>query len=290
MTKRNLIITAVILILGVLFGGYSYDITGTPFPTAELFDGNPTIRFVDVGQGDCTLITYKGDSVLIDAGPVSAGESAAAYVKTYAPIVDYFIITHPHEDHMGGAAEILENIDVENIIMPDKEVDTKFYENAMSIVEEKAINIIYAEPCMTFDTGNIRITIIDSMLDSGADDNLNNISIVARIDVGSTSIMTVGDAEAEEEMQILQNYAVEGGLYDPSILDCDILKVGHHGSRTSTTPEFFEMISPDICVISCGQGNSYGHPHQETLDLLTEYGVEIYRTDESGTVVLRGES
>lgn len=289
LTWKEIILALIIFLLGVLFGEEVVDPGGESILTAGLVDGKPAMHFVDVGQGDCTLITYNGDAVLIDAGPVSAGDTAAEYVKSQVDALDYFIITHPHEDHMGGAADILENIEVENIIMPDVEVDTKFYTNTMNIIAEKNINVIYSEAHAVYDTGNIKITVIDSILPD--DDNLNNDSIVARIDVGSTSIMTTGDAEVEVEMQIVENYTtiVGSSLYDASILDCDILKVGHHGSTTSTTSEFLDLVTPSVGVISCGKDNSYGHPHQETLDLFEEYGVEIYRTDLSGTVVLSGE-
>ena len=123
------------------------------------------------------------------------------------------------------------------------------------------------------------------------DDNLNNVSIVTRIDAGSTSVMLSGDAEVEAEMQIVENYTSIAGsaLYDRSILDCDVFKAGHHGSTTSNTSEFLDLVTPGTVVISCGAGNSYGHPHQETLELFADYGFEVHRTDLSGTVVLSGE-
>ncbi len=288
LTWKEIIIALIIFILGILFGDQVTQQNGGSVLTGGLIDGKPAMHFVDVGQGDCTLITYNGDSVLIDAGPVSAGDTAAEYVKSYVDVIDYFIITHPHEDHMGGAADILENIEVANIIMPEAEADTKFYQNAMDLIAEKDINVIYSEPHAVYDTGNIKITIIDSLLVD--EDNLNNLSIVARIDVGSTSIMTTGDAEVEAEMQIVENYSIPGSeYYDPSVLDCDLLKVGHHGSTTSTTSEFLDLVTPSVGVISCGVDNSYGHPHEEVLELFEEYGVEIHRTDLSGTVVLSGE-
>lgn len=284
--KRITLSGIILIVLSVLFGGVSFLRTGTPLPTAELFDGKPTIRFIDVGQGDCTLITYKGDSVLIDAGPASSGSNTAAYVYSYAPIVDYFIITHPHEDHMGGAADILENVYVKNMILNDETSDNRFYTAAMEAAYERGVNLIYVEPDEpeVFTIGDIKITLLDSGLDDESEnEDFNNISLVVRVDVGSTSIMTVGDAESPVESELLQNYAGD------SILDCDILKVGHHGSSTSTTEEFLEAVSPEICVISCGENNSYGHPHRETMELLNEYGAEIHRTDKEGTVILRGE-
>ena len=288
-TVLEVILALIIFVLGILFGDEVIPSTENTAVTGGLADGKPAMHFVDVGQGDCTLITYNGDAVLIDAGPVSAGDAAAEYVKSYVDAIDYFIITHPHEDHMGGAADILDNIHVENIIMPEVEVDTRFYRNTMSRVEEQKINVIYSEAHAVYDTGNIRITVIDSFIPD--DDNLNNVSMVTRIDAGSTSIMLSGDAEVEVEMQIVENYTSIAGsaLYDRSILDCDIFKAAHHGSTTSNTSEFLDLVTPGTVVISCGTGNSYGHPHQETLDLFADYGFQVYRTDHSGTVVLSGE-
>jgi len=289
LTLTEIILALIIFVLGLLFGDRVTGPTENTATTGGLVDGKPAMHFVDVGQGDCTLITYNGDAVLIDAGPVSAGETAAEYVKGYVDEIDYFIITHPHEDHMGGAADILDNIEVKNIIMPEQEADTRFYKNTMERVDAQNINVIYSEAHAVYDTGNIKITIIDSVIPD--DDNLNNISIVTRIDVGSTSVMLSGDAEVEAEMQIVENYTSITGssLYDASILDCDVFKAGHHGSTTSNTSEFLDLVTPGTVVISCGADNSYGHPHQETLDLFADYGFEVYRTDLSGTVVLSGE-
>ncbi len=289
LTLTEIILALIIFILGLIFGDQVTGPTENTATTGGLVDGKPAMHFVDVGQGDCTLITYNGDAVLIDAGPVSAGDSAAEYVMSQVDAIDYFIITHPHEDHMGGAADILENIKVKNVIMPDHGVETKFYQNAMKQIADHKVNVIYSEAHAVYDTGNIKITIIDSVIPD--EENLNNISIIARIDVGSTSIMTTGDAEVEEEMQVVENYTsiLGSSLYDPAILDCDILKVGHHGSTTSSTSEFLDLVTPGVAVISCGVDNSYGHPHQETLDLFADYGFEVYRTDLSGTIVLSGE-
>ena len=289
LTLTEIILALIIFILGLIFGDQVTGPTENTATTGGLVDGKPAMHFVDVGQGDCTLITYNGDAVLIDAGPVSAGDSAAEYVMNQVDAIDYFIITHPHEDHMGGAADILENIKVKNVIMPDQEVETKFYQNAMKQIADHKVNVIYSEAHAVYDTGNIKITIIDSVIPD--EENLNNISIIARIDVGSTSIMTTGDAEVEEEMQVVENYTsiLGSSLYDPAILDCDILQVGHHGSSTSSTSEFLDLVTPGVAVISCGVDNSYGHPHQETLDLFADYGFEVYRTDLSGTIVLSGE-
>lgn len=281
--KRAVPLTALILLCAAVlaYGFFAYTRTGTIVPTAELFDGKPTIRFIDVGQGDCTLITYKGDSVLIDAGTRSNGEETADYVKLYAPSVDYFIITHPHEDHMGGAAAILESVDVKNFVILDTAVKEQFYSNAIKAAKQAKTNIIRLSDGEEFDTpaDAIHIEILDAF--ELEYDDYNNASMITKVTVGSTAVLITGDAEREKEAYMLWT--------EPESLDADILKVGHHGSNTSTTDKFLEAVSPEICVISCGRNNSYGHPSSQVVQRIKDYGARVYRTDRQGTVVLRGE-
>lgn len=274
-----IVLVCIILLLIAAYCIVSYIKTGTFYPTPELLDGKPAMRFIDVGQGDSTLVTYKGDSVLIDAGPVSSGEVTAEYVRTYAPTLDYLIVTHPHEDHMGGVQYVLESVNVENLVINDVAVDEVFYTEALKNADKYGTNVIILDDGATFDAGEIHITIIDTF-DLEYDD-LNDSSMITRVDVGDTSILFSGDAERHEE-----KYAL---FVEETLLDCDILHVGHHGSKSSTCQEFLEAVSPEICVISCGRDNSYGHPTREVLDRIRAYGAEIYRTDRSGTVVLFGE-
>lgn len=263
----------------IVYSVFAYEKTGTVIPTAELIDGLPTIRFIDVGQGDCALVTYKGEAVLVDAGPGSSSESASEYIRMYSPTIDYFIITHPHEDHMGGAAEIIERTYVDKLVMSTLVSDEEFYQNTLDAAEKYGTDIVYLTDEAVFDTGNIKITVFD-LFDFYSDD-FNNSSLFVKIEVEDTTLLITGDAETEEEA-----YAVEL-LGDE--LDCDILKTGHHGSRTSTSAELLDAVTPEIAVVSCGRNNSYGHPNAEVLDRLNDYGIELYRTDYEGTVILRGE-
>ena len=281
--KRGLVITAFILVFAALiaYGVVAYSRTGTIIPTAELFDGRPTIRFVDVGQGDCTLVTYRGDSVLIDAGPRSNGEIAADYVRMYAPTIDYMVITHPHEDHIGGAVDIMKRTKVKNLVLPDIEVGEEFYRNTIALAEKRGVNIIRLNEEQSFDTdgGAIHIDVLDAF---GLEyDDLNDASLITKVKVGSTAVLFTGDAEHEEEAVLLWRV--------PDQLDCDILQVGHHGSSTSTDEDFLAACSPEKCVISCGKNNSYGHPSAEVLQRIKDFGAEVFRTDRKGTVVLRGQ-
>lgn len=275
---RIIIISMLALALG-LFSFISYKYTGSFVPTTELFDGQPTIRFIDVGQGDCTLVTYKGDSVMIDCGTTSDGGRAAKNASVYAPELDYLIITHPHDDHMGGAEEVLSSVTVKNLVISDISVENEFYTQALETAEARGTNVITLTDAYSFTAGEIGVEILDSF--DFVYEDINDASLVCRITVGETTLLVTGDAEDGEERWLMANSA--------PLLDCDILKVGHHGSRYSTSDDFLAAVSPEVCVISAGRGNSYGHPTNEVLDRIENYGAEVRRTDEEGTVTIRGE-
>lgn len=275
----TLFLAAVLFTVG-LFCYCAYRFTGTVLPTAELFDGQPTIRFVDVGQGDCTLVTFKGDSVMIDCGTVSSGAAAAENARMYAPVIDYLVITHPHEDHMGGAADVLSTVKVKNLVMSDITVQDGFYTEAVETAQRRGTNIIYLSATASFEVGEITVDILDAFDFEYTD--INDASLVCRVTVAETTLLVTGDAEEGEESYLLENCR--------EMLDCDILKVGHHGSRSSTTEEFLAAVSPETCVISVGRGNSYGHPTNEVLDRIEKSGAELHRTDLEGQVIVRGKS
>lgn len=277
----SLFLIAVVFTVGIFcYCAYSY--TGTILPTAELFDGQPTIRFVDVGQGDCTLVTYKGDSVMIDCGSEASDSTAAQYAYMYTPVLDYLIITHPHEDHMGGAAKVLSTVKVKNLVLSDVSVEEDFYTDALTAAERQGTHIFYLNDAASFEVGDITVEILDAFDFEYTD--LNDSSLMCRVTVGETTLLVTGDAEDGEERWLMANS--DSAL----LLDCDILKVGHHGSRYSTSADFLDAVSPEMCVISVGRGNSYGHPTNDVLDRIETYGAELYRTDKEGTVSIRGEA
>lgn len=268
-------LTALFSALFAFFGSWSYGQTGKIIPRRELLTGTASIHFIDVGQGDATLILTGDAAVLIDTGPRSSAGTLTEYVRTYAGRLDYLILTHPHEDHVGGADDILETIPTGRILMPL--VENSYTESLLHTAEEKNIPVFDTVPGNQYTAGEITCTLLGPVHKNY--DNLNNVSTVIRVDVGGTSLLISGDAEQEAELDVL----TAGNL---PLLNCDIYQVGHHGSSTSTSLEFFTAISPDHCVISCAYGNEYGHPHTTVLQLLTLSGAAVYRTDQEGTIIL----
>lgn len=270
------ILTSLFSMLFAFFGSYSYAQTGKVIPRRELLSGHASFHFIDVGQGDATLILTGDAAVLIDAGPNAGAGALVEYLKTYAGRLDYLILTHPHDDHVGGADEVLKQIPTGRVLMPMTEPNV-YTETLLSIAGEKQIPVFDASIGGQYTAGDITCTLLGPVHTDY--ENLNNVSAVVRVDVGGTSLLVSGDAEQEAEFDVL-------AANEPVLLDCDIYQVGHHGSSTSTSLEFFTAISPDHCVISCAYGNEYGHPHTTVLQLLTLSGAAVYRTDKDGTVVL----
>lgn len=270
------ILTSVVSAVLAFFGAYSYVQTGNVIPRRELLSGSASFHFIDVGQGDATLILTGDAAVLIDAGPDDSAGALVEYLKTTAGRLDYLILTHPHEDHVGGADEVLKEIPTGRVLMPFVEY-SGYTATLKNIASERNIPVYNAAIGSQYTAGDITCTLLGPVRTDY--ENLNNVSAVVRVDVGGTSLLVSGDAEMEAELDLLAANA-------PELFDCDIYKAGHHGSSTSTTLEFFTAIAPDHCVISCGKNNSYGHPHTTVLQLFSLSGASVYRTDEDGTIVL----
>lgn len=242
--------------------------------------GNLYVHFIDVGQGDSILVVNGESVMLIDTGDTSSDSKDAIvnYLNAYSITeIDYLVLTHPDSDHIGGAPTVIEGFDVVNCIMPNVVKDTQIYENTLTALEENEVNVIEAVSGNQYSLGEAQFKLLAPNSESYSD--WNDYSVVIKLVYGERSMLFTGDAHVESEEEIL-------GVYSELELDCDVLKIGHHGSDTSTGEEFLAAVSPSYAVISCGTGNKYGHPHEVTLDKLAAAEVTVYRTDIAGTIVL----
>lgn len=237
-----------------------------------------TVSVLDVGQGDAIYIALpNGESMLIDAGERSRGDDVVQYVKARGDqTIEYLVGTHPHADHIGGMEQVLDNLDIGAVFLPNAETDTRTFEDFLLALSQKGLKIRTAKAGVTIlnDEGlNIQVVAPQDKVYG----DLNNYSAVIRLTYRNTVFLFMGDAEALSEKEITAD------------VDADVLKVGHHGSSSSTSQAFLNRVSPRYAVISVGAGNSYGHPSQTVLDRLTAAGVTVYRTDLDGTVVFTSD-
>ncbi len=239
-------------------------------------DGNLNIYFIDVGQADSILITNNDASMLIDAGNNEDGEDVVNFIKDKGITkLDYVVGTHPHEDHIGGLDDVINSdLEIDNIYMPKIETTTKTFEDVIDAIENKGLSITSPKKGDTFNIGNASLEVMtDSILD---EDNLNLSSITLLMQYGNNKFLFMGDAEEKNEET--RDW--------PKV---DLLKVGHHGSSTSSSDKFLNETKPTYSIIMAGEGNSYGLPTQETLNKLQSIGSTIYRTDLNGTITVTSD-
>jgi len=234
------------------------------------------IHFIDVGQGDATLVTCGGEHMLIDAGENDKGTLVQNYLqKNGVETLKYAIGTHPHSDHIGGLDVIITKFDVENVMIPKKESDTRTYDDVIQAMKYKNMKPTYPNIGDTYSLGSATFTIL-SPGNNDYGSNLNNYSIAILLENGNTRFVFSGDAETAAEYDIL-NTGID--------ITADVYHAGHHGSKTSSDETFVRAINPSAVVISCSEGNDYGHPHAGPMNLFRLMGIDVYRTDEDGTII-----
>jgi len=239
---------------------------------------NLTIHFIDVGQADSIFIELPNDeTMLIDAGNNADGDNVVAYINGLGyDTINYLIATHPHEDHIGGMAYVVDNINIESVYMPKAQNDTRTFEDLLQAIQNKGLTINTAKAGISIiDIDNLKVGIIAPNSDSY--DDLNDYSAVIKLTYKNNSFLFMGDAETLSENEITAD------------VNADVLKIGHHGSSSSTSEVFLNKVSPKYAIISVGADNSYGHPATETTEKLDNVGAIVYRTDQDGTIVFTSD-
>jgi len=234
------------------------------------------VHILDVGQADSILIQLpNNETILIDGGNRSDSQLITEYLeKLNIKTINYLIATHPHEDHIGGLPVIIKNFEIGKIYMPKVAANTKIYETLLEEIKGKGLKVTAGKGGENIiSTEDLKFNIIGPNSDKY--DETNEYSIVTRLAFRETSFLFTGDAEKKSEEEIIERgYSISSNL----------LKIGHHGGRTSTSIDFLKMVKPKYAVISVEDGNDYGHPHKEVLDRLDEEGITVLRTDKLGTI------
>lgn len=263
----KLIIFACVLCIVVLAGKF---ITGQNSVNTGSDD---FVAMLDVGQGDSILICSNGEAALIDTGTQMGSRALLTDIRSYGvEELDALILSHSHDDHSGGAEYLLKNIEVENVIVPDFKSDEKVTELNSSISKSGAARYTAVDG-MIINVGDFELTVLYS---DNSDEDINNRSIILMAAAHGKKFLFTGDAETPLEKDL-----IEGNIN----FDCDVLKVGHHGSRTSTSKDFLNIATPEYALISVGVDNSYGHPSKEVVERLEQNGAKVYRTDYEGDIV-----
>lgn len=276
--KKRLI--SLFLILSLLLCGCT--IAAEPVePTAAPVSGSGlTVHFIDVGQADCALLECDGQYMVIDGGNKEDGQLVISYLQQQGvEELSAVVCSHAHEDHVGGLPSVLAVYPTQAVYAPTKTYSSNIFDDFVYYTDQQGLEITMPQPGDTFPLGEANITVLGPTKSYA---ETNDTSIVLRVDYGESSFLFTGDMEVAAENDMLDFWESTG---NSAIFDVDVLKMGHHGSNTSTGYRFLNAVMPDYAVISVGEGNSYGHPNDEPLSRLNDAGVTQFRTDKLGTVV-----
>ena len=278
--KKSIIISLIIvIILAVIATGSEGTIPEKGGFT--LSEDSGYVHFIDIGQGSATLVTCGDKSLLIDTGEKDYSDILISYINSCGiDTLDYVIASHPHSDHIGGMADVINSFAIGTFLTPEltksNTPDSRVYERMLDALIDKDVNSEYTE-------AGAKYTLCDGVTfeflgPCEQTDDLNNMSAVIKLNVNGTELMLLGDAEKQELSSVYETNPYAD-------YKADILAMGHHGSSTSIYDKFLDAVDADVAVISCGRNNSYGHPHRETLDYIGENKITAYRTDLEGDIV-----
>lgn len=282
-----IIVIVVILLFGnklsmdnieTMFSNISENVVAQESPdiNTNVVEGQDVVvKFFDVGQADSILVQSAGVNMLIDAGTNNMGNTVVQNLKDLGITkIDYLVGTHPHEDHIGGMDDVINNFEIGTIYMPKVQTNTKTFEDVLDAISNKGLTITTPEVGYVFEVGNTKCEVMCAGTGTTEENsNLNLSSIVIRMVYGEESFLFMGDAEEKNESSRQWPRTT-------------VLKVGHHGSDTSSSESFLNQVKPEISVISVGINNTYGHPKKTTLDKLNALETSIYRTDQNGTITI----
>ena len=236
------------------------------------------MHFIDVGQALSVLVECDGQFMLYDGGNVDDGSLVVSYLQSQGvEQLEYVFCSHAHEDHVGGLAAALACFPAYHVYSPVTEADTKCFQDFVKYTQQQGLQVEVPAVGTMWPLGGATVTMLGPVAQYS---DTNDTSLVLRIDYGSTSFLLTGDMEKTAETDLVNSGAN---------LRADVLQVGHHGSSTSTSYLFLNAVLPEMGVISCGAGNKYGHPHEETLSILRDAGVDVYRTDLQGTITISSD-
>ena len=262
---------------GLPNGGSADAAPGPAASAGQTLDENAPLQvhFIDVGQALSVLVECDGQFMLYDGGNVDDGSLVVSYLQQQGvEELQYVFCSHAHEDHVGGLAAALAYFPAHHVYAPVTEADTKCFRDFVKYTQQQGLSVEVPAAGTVWQLGSATITQLGPVAQYS---DTNDTSLVLRLDYGSTSFLLTGDMEADAERDLVNTGAN---------LKADVLQVGHHGSSTSTSYLFLNSVLPEMGVISCGANNKYGHPHEETLSILRDAGVDVYRTDLLGTITI----
>lgn len=291
-------ICAAVLSLMLLLSGCASSVTqavqGGANAVSQIADSDKALHvdMLNVGQADAALIQYQGKNMLIDTGDVDSRDELVQQLKARnVKTLDVVLITHPHGDHLGGMAALFKAFPIKQIYDNGQSANTAMYKNYLKNIKTKNIPYKALKKGDTITLGDdVKFAVLspgtpftkENTPGVSASGLTNDNSIVCKLTYGKFSVLFTGDAQKEVETQLLKDYG-------SSDLHADVLKVGHHGSKTSSSPEFIKAVSPKAATISCGVNNQYKFPHKPTLDTLAQYHVTVYRTDKDGVISITSD-